>query len=429
MAARERALRALLAVDPKAPGAANQLVDTLLALGRPYDAFRVARKQAPERLASDLALQAIEREYVPHFEAALDGRLREGQVEHDRFALPRFQLAWSGSVRGWGRLRVLASGQWPESDDVPAGEPYGSFEALPATFASPSDEGIGGLVQWAPWDGFALELGTTPTSFEVSNLIGALRYRSESEAGEFVAGVDRSAVEDSLLSYAGSVDPLDGRAWGGVVRERGYLGGRLRSGEFGIYGFIAGAALDGERVDSNTEWRADAGFTKLAASGGNWVAHVGGAFELLGMDDNRSHFTLGHGGYFSPEHFLSVGPVFDIQGHGDNRSFRIEGGVLWQEVREDSSPYFPTDDALQAASGNPRYAGNARDGIGVRISASLEWRMTDRTVAGLRLEGVRGEDADEVRLQIYTRRWDHRVSDPVERPPVPFRSTGHYALN
>lgn len=429
MAARERALRDLLAVDPKAPGAANQLVDTLLALNQPYDAFRVAHDQAPERLAGDAALQAIEREFVPHFEVALDGRWRDGEAVHDHFDLPRIQLAWAGSDPRWGRLRILANAEYPESDRVPAGEPFGSFVALPAISASQSDKGFGGLVQWAPRNGIELELGTTPASFEVSNLVGALRFRAASDGGAFVAGVDRSAVEDSYLSYAGTVDPLDGRAWGGVVRNRGYVGGRFASGGFSLYGLVAGAVLDGERVDSNTEWRADAGFMQRAASGGAWVAHVGGTVELLGLEANRSHFTLGHGGYFSPEHFLSVGPVFDVQGRREDRSFRLEGGVLWQEVREDSSPYFPTDDALQAASGNPRYPGDSRDGIGLRIAASVEWRVTERTVAGVRLEGVRGEDADEVRLQVYTRRWDHRVSDPVQQPPVPLRGPGFYALN
>jgi hypothetical protein len=40
---------------------------------------------------------------------------------------------------------------------------------------------------------------------------------------------------------------------------------------------------------------------------------------------------------------------------------------------------------------------------------------------------VSGEDADEVRLQVYTRRWDHSVSDPVQQPPVPLR-TGPYRV-
>ena len=124
----------------------------------------------------------------------------------------------------------------------------------------------------------------------------------------------------------------------------------------------------------------------------------------------------------SARRFLSVGPVFELDGRREERSFRIEGGVAWQEVREESSDFFPTDAALQAASGDPRYPGDSRDGIGLRLAASMEWRVTARAVAGVRLEGVRGEDADEVRLQVYARRWNHPVTDPVQQPPVPLRT-------
>ncbi len=428
MPARERALRDLLNVDPKAPDAASELADTLLALNRPYDAYDVARRMAPERLAQDATLQAVEREWVPHFELALDGAWRNGQTGHDRLEQPGVRLAWSGSNANWGRLRLLAEAAYPESDRVPAGEPFGSFVALPALSDSQSDKGIGGLVQWAPRNGLVLEAGTTPTSFEISNLVGALRFRFESPSGALSMGIDRTAVDDSLLAYAGTIDPLSGRTWGGVIRDRAYLGGRFEDEVMTLYGAFSAADVDGQRVDSNTEWRADAGFTHRAASGAGWVARVGGAVEVLGYSANRSHFTLGHGGYFSPEKFLSVGPVFEVEGRRDERSFRIEGAVAWQEVREESSDFFPTDAALQAASGDPRYPADSRDGLGLWLSASVEWRVTARAVAGVRLEGMRGEDADEVRLQVYTRRWDHSVSDPVQQPPVPLRSGPYLVL-
>ncbi len=428
MPVRERALRDLLEVDPNAPGAASELADTLVALKRPFEAYDIARRLAPERLAHDAALQAIERAWSPHFEVALDGGWRKGQTDHDRLELPGLQIAWSGGDARWGRMRLQAEVADPESDRIPTGEPFGTSVALPAFSGRQTDRGIGGIAQWSPRDGLLLELGTTPTSFEVSNLVGALRFRFASASGALSVGIDRTPVKDSLLSYAGTVDPLGGRTWGGVVRDRAYLGGRVGDDTFSLYGAVASANVDGHRVDSNTEWRADAGFLHRAISGQGWVARVGGTVEALGFSANRSHFTLGHGGYFSPEKFLSVGPVFEVEGRHDERSFRIEGGVAWQEVREESSDYFPADAALQAGSGDPRYPGDARDGIGLRLAASMEWRVTSRAVAGVRIEGVRGENADEVRLQVYTRRWDHSVTDPVQQPPVPLQVSPYYGM-
>jgi cellulose synthase operon protein C len=426
MAARERALRDLLRADSSAPGAASQLVDTLLDLNRPYDAYVVAHGQAPERLASDAGLQAIEREWVPHSEAALDGRWRSGRTAHDNFDLPRVQLAWSGSSARWGRVRLLAEAAYPESDRVPVGEPFGSLLALPAISEPQSDKGVGGLVQWAPRSGLQLELGTSPTSFHLDNLTGAMRFTFDTADGSWLLGVDRSAVEDSLLSYSGTIDPATGRAWGGVVRTRAYAGARLGDDAFGAWGELAGALVDGQGVDSNTEWNAGGGFLARAASGEGWVARVGGAAEVATFTANRSHFTLGHGGYFSPDKYLSVGPVFELVGRREDRSFRLEGGVSWQKVSEEESLFFPTNAALQAASGDPRYPGDSRDGLGLRLAATMEWRVTERTVAGVRLEGMRGEEADVVRLQVYARRWEHGVSDPVQRPPVPLAVSGRY---
>ena len=73
---------------------------------------------------------------------------------------------------------------------------------------------------------------------------------------------------------------------------------------------------------------------------------------------------------------------------------------------------------LQAASGDPRYPGSSREGLGARLSATVEWRVSNRAVAGVRLEGVRGEDFDEVRLQVYTRRWDSAITEPAQEPPL-----------
>ncbi|MGH8198734.1 MAG: cellulose synthase subunit BcsC-related outer membrane protein [Steroidobacteraceae bacterium] len=427
--ARERALRDLLAVDGQAPGAASQLVDTLLEQNRPYDAFVVARDLAPERLTIDPGLQAIERDWVSHIEAALGARWRNGAVDHDHLELPQLQLAWAASHSRWGRMRLSVDGLGPESDRVPAGEPFGSLVALPAFSETQSDRGIAALAQWAPRNGLIVEFGTTPSSFEVSNLIGALRFRVDTPEGPWSFGLDRRIVGDSLLSLAGTVDPLDGRAWGGVTRSRAYFGGRFGGEYFTMYGVLSGAVLDGHRVDSNSQWRTDAGFWKRAASGNSWAANLGGAVQATGYDANRSHFTLGHGGYFSPRKFLSVGPTFEWLGRRDGKSIRFEGGLAWQVVRESSSEFFPTDPALQAASGDPRYAGDSREGLGARLAASVEWRVSDRAVAGLRLEGVRGEDADEIRLQIYTRRWDGAISAPVREPPVALLASEFYVLN
>jgi len=427
--ARERALRELLAVDRRAPGAASELVDTLLVQNRPRDALQIAQTLAPERLAADRGLQTIERNWVPHFDAAIGSRWRNGPTSHDRLEVPQLQLAWNGSHPRFGRFRIAADALAPDSDDVPVGEPFGSSTALPVRADAGGDGGVALMVQWAPTTRFLLELGHTPTSFEVSNLTGAMRFRVASAEGPWSFGLERTPVGDSLLSYGGVIDPVTGEEWGGVTRNRAYFGGDFGGDDLTLYGKLSGAIVDGHRVDDNSQWEAEAGVWKRAVSGETWRARFGGNVRAFGYDDNRSHFTLGHGGYFSPRRFLSVGPTFDLRGGREATNFRLEGGVAWQVVRESSSEFFPTDDALQVSSGDPRYAGDSREGVGVRLAASVEWRVSNRAVAGVRLEGATGEDFDEVRLQVYTRRWSGGITEPLREPPLTMLPPEPYELN
>jgi hypothetical protein len=427
--ARERALRDLLQVDRQSPGAANQLVDTLLELNRPYDALIVARDLAPDRLAGDRSLQTIERAWVGHVEAVLGGRWREGQIAHDRLEVPQFQLALADGHVRWGRFRIAADALAPDSGRIPAGEPFGSSTALASAVNPGSEQGLAALLQWAPWNGFVVELGHTPASFEVANLTGALRFRVTTADGPWDFGLEREVVGDSMLSLAGAIDPLTGLDWGGVTRNRAYVGASFGDEDLNLYGQVSGAIIDGHRVDENSQWEAEAGFWRRAASGGGWKARIGGHAKATAYDDNRSQFTLGHGGYFSPRKYLAVGPTFDLSGQRDERSFRIEGGLTWQVVREAASEYFPADALLQATSGDPRFPADSREGVGARLAATVEWRVSQRAVAGVRLEGLRGEDYDEVRLQVYTRRWSNPITEPLRVPPHPALAPATYELN
>ncbi|MBM2854316.1 MAG: hypothetical protein HW417_1244 [Steroidobacteraceae bacterium] len=427
--ARERALRDLLAIDRSAPGAASQLVDTLLEQRRPAEALFVARDLAPERLIADPALQAIERNWVSHFEAAIAWRLRDGDAGLDRLDAPQLQFAWVTGNPRWGRLRIGADAQALDAGAVAAGRAYGSSPSLPVATDSQDEDGLGVLAQWAPRAGLVIELGHTSPSFPVANIVGALRFHVDAEEGPISFGLERQPVADSLLSLAGASDPVTGRAWGGVMRNRAYVAGNFGGNDLNVYGHASGALVEGLRVDDNTHWKAGLGFWRRAASGQGWQARLGGNLTATGYGENRSHFTIGHGGYFSPSHFISVGPSFDVRGRRNSASFRIEGGVSWQKLSEEASFYFPEDPVLQAASGDPRYAGSSREGIGARLSATVEWRVSNRAVAGLRIEGVRGEDFDEVRLQVYTRRWNSAITEPAREPPLALLQSDFYDLN
>ena len=369
------------------------------------------------------ALQAIEREWIPHFEVALDGGWRNGQTDHDRLDLPGVQIAWSGSNARWGRAAAAGRGRLPgvrpRSRRRAVRDVRRAAGAVRAR--SPTRESAGSC-NGPRATGSSLELGTTPTSFEVSNLVGGLRFRFDSESGALSVGIDRTAVEDSLLSYAGTVDPVSGRTWGGVIRDRAYLGGRVGDDAFTLYGAIAG--LERRRASGGQQHgmarrrglpasrRVGRGLGRARRRRGRGARLFGQPVALHARDTAATSARRNscRSGRFSRWRGATTSAASASRAASPGRKSAKRAATFSRRM-----PH------LQAASGDPRYPGDSRDGIGLRLAASMEWRVTARAVAGVRLEGVRGEDADEVRLQVYARRWDHSVTDPVQQPPVPLR--------
>lgn len=418
-AARERALRDLLATDPAAPGTANDLIDTLLELHRPHAALSVARGWSRERLANDGLLQALERNWTTHVEAAATGRQRDGESGLEELGHAGAHLGLVLVSGQLGRFRIAVDAHALRTDPVASSTPYGTSVSLPTATAAPRVSGAAPLLHWAPRPGWVLELGGAPGGFLVDNFYGALRWRSELDHGPVAVALEREPVTDSQLSYSGLRDPASNIEWGGVVRNRLRLNGSWGDEQAGFYGQLGTSVLTGRRVEDNSQWEAGLGYWRRAATGARWQANIGANLTAFGYADNLSRFTLGHGGYFSPQRFIAIGPTFDLQALGDTTSFRLEGGLAWQRVDEESVAFFPEDPVRQAASGNARYAGGERDGLGARLAATLEWRLTAGAIAGLRLEGLHGEDYEEIRLQVYARGWKGSVTEPLRYPPRP----------
>ncbi len=415
--ARERALRDLLAAQPAADGAASELIDTLLVLRRPSEALVVARSQARDRLAGDIALQALERQWTPLIETGLSYRQRRGETGLEQLRNPGAQIAMILTGDRFGRLRVGAETIELRTGAVASGVPYGGSTSLAAALPAHTASGVTGLLHWTPSPGLVFELGHSPDGFAVDNIYGALRWHNDLRGSPLSLGFERMPVTDSQLSFSGVTDPVTGQEFGGVVRNRVYLDGKWGDAQSGFYGRLSSSLLDGQHVEDNSQWEAGLGYWRRAASGEGWVASIGANLSAFGYADNLSRFTLGHGGYFSPRRFVSVGPTIDVQGQGDSTSFRIEGGLAWQQVHEEAVAFFPEDPARQAMSGDPYFDGGERDGLGARVAATFEWRISPTAVAGLRLEGLHGEDYEEIRLQVYARGWKEPVTDPVRRPP------------
>jgi hypothetical protein len=96
---------------------------------------------------------------------------------------------------------------------------------------------------------------------------------------------------------------------------------------------------------------------------------AGLSMTALGYQENLGYYTLGHGGYFSPQRFFAVGIPVSWAQRGDKFSYRLKDSLGVQHIKQDAADYFPGDAALQAAAssaiGEPaEYDSDSSTGVG-----------------------------------------------------------------
>jgi tetratricopeptide (TPR) repeat protein len=234
------------------------------------------------------------------------------------------------------------------------GAPFGEQKAF----------GFGGDLQLST-NTFGLDFGTSPQGFLTHNLTGGLRFRPLNGPLTFL--FVRDSVKDSLLSYAGARDPLTGQAWGGVVSNTGtlQLSHDLRgTGQYVsmTYGFIQGV-----NVPDNWKVAGSAGVYWRVAKG----LSVGLSGAGMHYDRNLSFFSLGQGGYFSPQqYYLAAIPVSWFSRHR-RFEYEIRASLGVQYLSIDSSPVFPT----QAQPSPLFYAGQVHTGPNYDFAVRVGYRI------------------------------------------------------
>ncbi len=235
-------------------------------------------------------------------------------------------------------------------------------------------------------DLFAVDIGTTPLGFEKTNLVGGISWTPQLTPNtQLNVGVERRGVEDSVLSYAGTVDPLTGETWGGVTKTGLNLGLGFDDGGLGLYSSLAGYVYKGSHVGSNTEIAMSLGgyIRPLKDSGRELQTGVHIAFETF--DKNLGHYSFGHGGYFSPKDYVSLAfPVQYSEKH-ENYSYSVNFAPGFQSFTEDSVNYFPNEPELQALLDvlhqlslvdESVYAANSKTGFGMSLTAKGEYQFS-----------------------------------------------------
>lgn len=356
------------------------------------------------RAAIDRQLTRVRRRNSARVQPVLQFRYRAGVPGTIRLRETALQLTGRIPLSYYGHLELGARPVLLQSGELNLASAedarwFGSGQ----TDADAGDHLVGargvGLTLGYRWQGLHADVGVTPLGFARTNVVGGVRYAHEFGAFRLKVGLSRRLVTDSVLAYAGLRDPVSGEVWGGVLSHAGRLDLSYTAGELLFYSYGKGAWLVGKRVAEN--WMGEAGL------GTWWRPELSSLGFALGFNSsvasyarNSFGFTLGHGGYFSPQLFLHAGIPVRIQGSSGGLRWRAEAepGLNAFEVRQ--AALFPGQPELEDRSRGPRLpptlANRSVVGFAFDGSVSVGYALTEQMDAELGASVHTARDYTEV---------------------------------
>lgn len=275
------------------------------------------------------------------------------------------------------------------------------------------------------------DIGSTPLGFLVTNWVGGLRY-SDADASRYRSvELFRRPVTSSLLSYAGQRDPASGAVWGGVMRSGASF--RLSRSENGRTRAVSGrvALLQGREVADNHELRLGISQSHDLISRRDMELSAGVAATYWHFQRDLSNFTYGHGGYYSPQHYLGLSLPVRWTGRWQDWAWLFEPSVGVSWARSAATVFHPTDAALQAqaeanavlnpALPTPIHGGSSGASFSYTLQGALEKRVAPNWFIGTGFRLDRSPYYTPNVFQLYLRYEFRPKRGLVEYPPRQIR--------
>lgn len=253
------------------------------------------------------------------------------------------------------------------------------------------------------------DAASSPLGFRIANVLGSLELSPKLTPNLTLRLTgERRAVTDSVLSYAGLHDPGSNSVWGGVTRSRGHAQIELANREAVFYAGGGYSMLNGTHVASNSEIEAGIGGSIQVWHQDDQRVRIGIDVTYFGYDKNLRYFTLGQGGYFSPQSYIAAVVPVTWSGKSGSWSWTAAGSVGYQNYTEHSSAYYPDDPGLQTALENSSatltsYAGRSVSGLAGSANGKVEYQLTSSLRLGATASYQRAGDWDEAQALLTAR--------------------------
>nr|BAY00717.1 cellulose synthase subunit C [Enterobacteriaceae bacterium UMI-11] len=244
-------------------------------------------------------------------------------------------------------------------------------------------------------DSYKLDIGNTPTGGQFTRLVGGVEWMPKlSRNSSLDLKAERRAVTDSLLSYVGAKDKSTGESWGAVTRNGVSAQYAWDNDLMGLYARLGFDTWIGENVPTNHSVNALAGSYLRLFRTTESELKMGVNVNYMDFDRNLSNYTLGQGGYFSPQNYMAVSLPVTLTRKVDKWDLTLNGAVGYQSWRQDQSDYFPGHSSLQSQLNSLAstvdnvdavYKASAKNGVGYTLSVDARYRLNDNVALGANL--------------------------------------------
>ena len=367
------------------------------------------------------SINSVRDELAPKLQGGVALRSRSGTSGLGQLFDGGTPMETGFSPGGFGQIRLVATPTFLSAGQLSGGgltqAQFGSAALnIPnGRFIQPNAQTAQGVALDASYKyrWLTADIGSSPLGFLISNVVGGVELAPQlADNVRLRVVTERRAVTDSLLSFGGTKDPYSGITWGGVTSTRAH--GQL---EFGVgkgYLYAGGGydSLTGRNVKSNTEIEFGAGGAYPVYKTPTDEVKVGLDLVYFGYNSNLSYFTLGQGGYFSPQsYFAALIPVSYTQTLKD-LTWSIGGAIGYQTYTQKSSPVFPNNASLQGqldtlAASTPGlvsfYPGKTASGVTGGVSGTIEYRASPSLRLGAKAQFQSTGDWNQLDATVYAR--------------------------
>ncbi|MEE3664617.1 cellulose synthase complex outer membrane protein BcsC [Brenneria sp. g21c3] len=261
-------------------------------------------------------------------------------------------------------------------------------------------------------DRWQADIGTTPIGFEVVDIVGGLGYSDKWRDIGWTATASRRPISSSLLAFAGAEDPATGITWGGVRASGGALGLSYDRGEkHGVWSDFSAHQISGKNVADNHRFRAMTGYYYKIVNQDDRRVTVGLNGMWMHYQKDLSGYTLGQGGYYSPQRYSSAGIPVNYRQRTENWSWEVGGSVSWSHSSSKNQRRYPLSDLPGIEQGGSSH------GVGYTVQAAVERRLDSHWTLGAGVDIQQAKDYTPSHGMIYLRYSASGWQGDLDSPP------------